>query len=35
MLIHPFLGITLILLGLILSAVQFKRLEEKYAGDRK
>ena len=35
MLIHPFLGISLILLGFILVAMQFRRLEEKYSGDRK
>ena len=35
MLIHPFLGISLILLGFILVAMQLRRLEEKYSGDRK
>ena len=35
MLIHPFLGISLILLGFILVAMQFRRLEEKYSGDKK
>jgi len=35
MLIHPFLGISLILLSIILISIQFKRIEEKYSGDGK
>lgn len=35
MLIHPFLGISLILLSIILISIQFKHIEEKYSGDGK
>ena len=33
MLIHPFLGIALVFLGLLLTGLQFRRIEEKYSGE--
>ena len=35
MLLHPFLGIALVLLGLILTGLLFRRLEGKYCGEKK
>ena len=35
MLLHPFLGIALVLLGLFLTGLQFRRIEEKYSGEKK
>lgn len=35
MLLHPFLGIALVFLGLLLTGLQFRRIEEKYSGERR
>ena len=34
MLVHPFMGIGLIILGTLVMAVRFRALEEKYVGDK-
>ena len=35
MLIHPFLGIALVFLGLLLTGLQFRRIEEKYSREKR
>ena len=34
MIVHPLLGIGLIVLGTLVMAVRFRTLEEKYVGDK-
>ena len=34
MLVHPLMGIGLIILGTLVMAVRFRALEEKYVGDK-